>query len=119
MVDFEFNDERENCHWEHFLDGKEMPKGFFDSSYNNDVFPSIGHESQRIQIFFADLDGWIAEFGNDTSDFTKYVLESHESEEIYGQVFEDDDTKHKILKTNDWNEVLAAIEEWRKHNEYF
>ena len=55
------------------------------------------------------LYGWILNL-----DFTRYILESHESEEVYGYHFEDDDPKHKILKTDSWDEVLQAIEEWEK-----
>ena len=113
-MDFEYNQERRNKHWKHFMDGKEMPEGFSDSSYGNDTFPSIEHESNRVHIFFLDLDGWIGDVRNDTTDFTKYFLQSHESEEVYGYSFEDDDPKHKILVTDSWDEVLEAIKEWRK-----
>lgn len=113
-MDLEFNKDRQIKHWKHFMDGKEMPEGFIGSSYHNDTFPSIEHESNRVHIFFLDLDGWIGDISNDTTDFTKYILESHESEEVYGYSFVDDDPKHKILATDSWDEVLEAIEEWRK-----
>ena len=113
-MDLEFNKNRQIKHWEHFLDGKVMPEGFSNSSYKNDVFPSIEHESKRIHIFFLDIDGWIGDFGNDFTNFSKYILESHETEHVYANSFDIDDSKYNYLPTDSWDEVLEAIKEWRK-----
>jgi len=113
-MDLEFNRDRQIKHWKHFLDGKVMPDGFSNSSYDDDVFPSIEHESNRVHIMFLDVDGWIGDFGNDFTNFAKYRFESHDTQYVYANSFSDDDSQHKVFLTNEWDEVLAAIEEWRK-----
>ena len=112
-----FNQERYENFRENFLassNGIEMPEGFINSAWQNDVFPSIAHESGRIHIFFADIDGWISDFGQPPEDWKKYMFQSHPTKEVYAESNAlADDPQYVEFQTNDWNEILEKIEEWR------
>ena len=114
MKKLTFNQERYDNFRQHFLDDIEMPDGFNNSAYKNDVFPSIEHESSRVHIYFADIDGWLGDFGQPDPDWNKYLFESHPTEMVYamGNVLADD-PKYVSFETSDWNEILEKIEEWR------
>ena len=94
--------------WTTHLDNIEIPEDFYDSTYQNDVCPSITDESGRCQIWIHDEDTWL----DMTSQLPmiKYQVQAHHRKIVYGDVF--DDTVE--TSTNDWNEALKAIETWRK-----
>ena len=109
-----FNQERYENFRENFLDGVEMPEGFINSAWHNDVFPSIAHESGRVHIWFDDIDGWISDFGQPPEDWKKYMFQSHPTKEVYAESNAlADDPQYVEFQTNDWNEILEKIEEWR------
>ena len=114
MVDFEHNQERRDRHWKHFVDDFEMPEGFSDSSYSNDTFPTIMHDSCRIMVWFQDIDGWIGDLDGKEEDMPKYSVTYHETENIYEYDWDGKDSRYKWVNSNDWNKVLEVIEEWRK-----
>ena len=123
-------------HWKTFFDGLEMPEGFSDSSWNQDVFPSIQlmhtkfYDTEnstireriiRVHIFFQSIESALRDFDwefiqeNMLVDgvMPKYFIRMHETEDVY--TFNDyDDPKYSELYTNDWNEVLNAIKQWKK-----
>ncbi len=114
MKKLTFNQERYDNFRQHFLDDIEMPEGFNDSAYKNDVFPSIEHESSRVHIYFADIDGWLGDFGQPDPDWNKYLFQSHPTEMVYAMADAlADDPKFVSFETSDWNEILEKIEEWR------
>ncbi len=94
--------------WTTHLDDIEIPEDFYDSTYHNDVCPSITDESGRCQIWIHDQDTWL----DMTSQLPmfKYQVQAHHREVVYGEFYDETvDTS-----TNDWNEALKAIETWRK-----
>jgi len=119
--EFVYNYKRRLHHWKNFTKDIVMPEGFFDSSLNDDCFPSIEHELGKVRIYFVDVDGWCGEWGGKEEDLQKYSFRSHDVLTLsdYDEFYDDESGGLTTLQTNDWNEVLAAIEEWRKHNEYF
>ena len=100
-----YSKRREN-HWKNFLIDIEMPKDFADSSYKNDVFPSISADATKdgidqIQIFFVDIDGWVGENSWDINDMCKYII---------GSI--DNDFNWSLLGiSDDWDEILKIIKE--------
>ena len=94
--------------WTTHLDDIEIPDDFYNSTYYNDVCPSITDESGRCQIWIHDEDTWL----DMTSQLPmiKYQVQAHHREVVYGEFY--DETVN--TSTNDWNEVLEAIETWRK-----
>ena len=94
--------------WNTFMDDKKMPEGFEDVSWGNDACPSIADKSNRIYVWFHDEDTW-ADVGW-KHPMVRYQVVAHHREDSYGQSF--DDTVY--TNTNDWDEVLEAIETWRK-----
>ena len=110
-----FNQERYDNFRENFLDGIEMPEGFNDSTWGDDVFPSIEHESNRVHIFFADIDGFLSDYGQIPEDWKKYMFQSHPTEIVYAEEYAlAGDPKYIKFETNDWNEILEKIEAWKK-----
>jgi len=109
-----FNQERYENFRENFLDDIEMPEGFINSAWGNDVFPSIAHESGRVHIWFKDVDGFIGDFGQSPEDWKKYEIMSHPTKEVYGEHPDPNDPTHVDFQTNDWNEILEKIEAWKK-----
>ena len=94
--------------WVTYFNDKELPEGFEHTTYKNDACPSIGHESGRLIVWFHDKDTW-EEVGW-KHPLVKYQVVAHHRKIIYGEILDDSvDTD-----TNDWNEVLKAIETWRK-----
>ena len=90
------------------MDGKEMPEGFENTSYGNDACPSIAHKSGRVYVWFHDEFTW-QDIGWDDP-MVKYQVVSHHREQVYGETWDD----CVNTNTNDWDEVLKAIETWRK-----
>ena len=110
-----FNQERNNNFRENFLDGVEVPEGFINSAWHDDVFPSIEHESNRIHIFFADIDGFLSDYGQIPEGWKKYMFQSHPTEIVYAEEYAlAGDPKYIKFETNDWNEILEKIEAWKK-----
>ena len=94
--------------WHTFMVGKEMPEGFFDSSYGNDACPSIAHESDRVYVWFHDEFTW-ADIGW-KHPMVKYQVVAHPKKRVYGESWGDTIQ----TDTNDWNEALQAINKWRE-----
>jgi len=109
-----FNQERYDNFRKNFLDGVEVPEGFQNSAWQNDVFPSIAHESGRVHIWFKDVDGFIGDFGQPPEDWKKYEIMSHPTKDVYGEHPDPNDSTHVDFETNDWNEILEKIEAWKK-----
>ncbi len=110
-----FNQKRYENFRENFLDGIEMPEGFINSAWQNDVFPSIEHESNRVHIFFADIDGFLSDYGQIPEDWKKYMFQSHPTKEVYAEEYAlAGDPNYVKFETNDWNEILEKIEAWKK-----
>jgi hypothetical protein len=91
----------------------DMPEGFENSSSGNDVFPSISNENGTVYVWFQSVEGFVSELEGKIADFNKYYIQMHETDDVSGDVFFDD-RKYNELYTNDWNEVLNAIEQWKK-----
>jgi len=91
----------------------DMPEGFENSSSGNDVFPSISNENGTVYVWFQSVEGFVSELEGKIADFNKYYIQMHETDDVSGDVFFDD-PKYSELYTNDWNEVLNAIEQWKK-----
>ena len=94
--------------WFTFFNGKEMPEGFENTTYGNDACPSIAHKSGRVYVWFHDEFTW-KDIGWDEP-MVKYQVVSHHREQVYGETWDD----CVNTNTNDWDEVLKAIETWRK-----
>ena len=110
-----FNQERYENFRENFLDDIAMPEGFIDSAWHDDVFPSIEHESNRIHIFFADIDGFLSDYGQIPEGWKKYMFQSHPTEIVYAEEYAlAGDPDYVKFETNDWNEILEKIEAWKK-----
>ena len=86
----------------------DMPEGFSNSSWHNDVFPSISNENGTVYVWFQSVEGFVSELDGKIADFNKYYIQMHETDEIYG-LDNYEDPKYSELYTNDWNEVLNAI----------
>ena len=86
----------------------DMPEGFSNSSWHNDVFPSISNENGTVRVWFQSVEGFVSELDGKIADFNKYYIQMHETDEIYG-LDNYEDPKYSELYTNDWNEVLNAI----------
>ena len=94
--------------WFTFFNGKEMPEGFENTTYGNDACPSIAHKSGRVYVWFYDEFTW-QDIGWDEP-MVKYQVITHHREDLYGEDWDDGVN----TKTDDWDEVLKAIEIWRK-----
>ena len=94
--------------WFTFFNGKEMPEGFENTTYGNDATPSIAHKSGRVYVWFYDEFTW-QDIGWDDP-MVKYQVVTHHREQVYGETWDD----CVNTNTNDWDEVLKAIETWRK-----
>ena len=117
--EFVYNYQRRLQHWKNFLYDIEMPDGFFNSSLNDDVYPSIEHESGKVHIFFVDVDGWCGEWGGKEEDLQKYYFRSHDELTLLDYYdYYDDDNNLTTLLTNDWNEVLEVIEKWNQRQRF-
>ena len=134
----QYDEQKDLNHWKTFFDGLEMPKGFEDSSWNQDVFPSIElmdtkfHDTEnstirvrivRVHIFFQSIESALRDFDwefiqeNMLVDgvMPKYFVRMHETEDVYTSN-DYDDSKYSELYTNDWNEVLNAIKSFNNLN---
>ena len=124
----QYDEQKDLNHWDTFFDGLEMPEGFEDSSWNQDVFPSIEFNDTensiiRVHIFFQSIESALRDYDwefiqkNMLVDgiMPKYFIRMHETEDAYtSSDYDYDDPKYSELYTNDWNEVLNAIEQWKK-----
>jgi|LUMF01.1.fsa_nt_gb hypothetical protein len=95
--------------WVSHMDDREMPDGFYDSTYRNDVCPSIAHDSGQVYIWFHDKSTWNDMIG-DKIPMVKYQVVAHPTEQVYGDVLDD----WVLTDTNDWDEVIQAINTWKE-----
>lgn len=110
-----YDEQKDLNHWKTFFDGLEMPEGFSNSSWHNDVFPSISNENGTVYVWFQSVEGFVSELDGKIADFNKYYIQMHETDEIYG-LDNYEDPKYSELYTNDWNEVLNAIKSFNNLN---
>ena len=124
----QYDEQKDLNHWDTFFDGLEMPEGFEDSSWNQDVFPSIEFNDTensiiRVHIFFQSIESALRDYDWEFIQkkmlvdgiMPKYFIRMHETEDAYtSSDYDYDDPKYSELYTNDWNKVLNAIEQWKK-----
>lgn len=76
-----------------------IPAGFEDTSWHNDVCPTIGSDSLRLSIFIDYADVAQRELGADTD---RFIVLQLDADGCYTG-------EQPLVATDDWNEVLAFI----------